>query len=170
MNREPKAQNLQAGLEFFSNIPLDPLCQRRDWVLWLTFCLSPSQMQKTSLKMTDILQILIGQHRKSHDVDAPSTKLPNHTFTTGFLILYLFSLPLWAYRPYFVAVSAFEPMTDAETSLKRHADKGMNGWFLSSHIQKHWHTINWYTKTYSKHWISHSIPLQSSSLSVQTAF
>ena len=46
--------------------------------------------------------------------DTLSTQITNHAIWTGFLILYLFSLPLWPYRPSFMAAGSSLPMTDAQ--------------------------------------------------------
>ena len=52
------------------------------------------------------------------NADPPSTQFPNHIFKTGFLILYLFSLPFWAYRPSFMAAVSSPPITDTEIGVK----------------------------------------------------
>ena len=48
----------------------------------------------------------------------PSTRMSNPTIRTWILILYLFSLPFWAYRQSFIAAGSSQLMTDAETGVK----------------------------------------------------
>ena len=97
---------------FFCTLTRRPLIMSSAIYASLMLCVCDLSGPLSTKKQLGFFQITL------KNADPPPTQFPNRIFKTGFLILYLFSLPFWAYRPSLMAAGSSQLMTDADTGVK----------------------------------------------------